>query len=220
MLNQRLCFFLVLTLSLTALAEEAEPAKNRRMAPANVDLRLAGDTDFLLTSLDVGAALDVGLFRVGPGTVGLGASLDYGICFSVCWGLGALLNLDVGRNFLSTLGRLSYHFDLPGNASRLETVDVYAVAMAGLVSTRMHIASRDDSIRYEGSDAALGLGIGAGMNYFFTERFYFGGEGRLRFAAGRYTETLRVGDATAIQENAEVWALTPLNVQFFVGLRI
>lgn len=217
---------LALTLASSAAAEEradetVDPsAETRRMRPGNVDLRLAGGTSVLLTSVNAGAGVDLGVVSIGPGTVGIGASLEGGLCVSACWALGALLKLRMEQRFLSTMGRISYHFDLPAKPRQMETVDVYAFAMAGLVLTETRLRSLEPGALFEGEDKAFGAGLGAGMNYFVNRWFFFGGEGRVRYAMGRYETTRTEGDQRLLSDRARGWSLTGVNVQLFIGGRL
>lgn len=194
----------------------APPSK--RLMPLGLDLRLTLDTDVLLVYVDGGVGADFGLIPVGPGTLSVGGELDVGFCATACLLLNAATGLRWGHRYYSPFVRLGYHFALP-KSTGLEKVDLYGMVMGGLVLASMGVSSADGSVSITGEDTSLGLGIGAGANYFIGERIFVGLEGRLRYAQGVYRVTAQVGPYQ-LTDSDRTWDLNGINILVFLGLRL
>ncbi len=201
------------------------PASERSTAnlkPLQFDVRVNGDTDILLAYIDLGLTADIGLLPVGPGTLAVGASLDYGFCGSVCWLIGALTNTNYGQSYLQPTGRVSYHLDMKqliqNQASLSDKLDGYALVFAGPILSSVGISSKDGSVKVEGTDLAFGGGAGLGAQYFFSANFFAGAEIVARYAAGTYTTKVTVG-SYSVSDKESSWSLSGINTKLFLGLR-
>ena len=87
---------------------------SRVLKPLHLDAKLTGNSDVLLGFVGVGAAVDLGVARAGPGTIAVGAAGEYNFCASVCWALNAITPFEFGQRQISLWGRASYHIDLKG----------------------------------------------------------------------------------------------------------
>lgn len=199
-------------------APEPEPEPGRLMRPGNLDVRGTLDTDILLIYVDVGAGVDFGVLPAGPGTVSIGAEFDFGFCASACVLLNALTPLTWGSRYYSPFARIGYHFPLKGNAT-MQKVDVYGLAMVGLVYTNTGASTDDGSISFTGEDTAIGVGAGGGVNYFLGDSLFVGAEARLRYATGIYTFTMKAGQYT-FSDRESRWDLSGLNLLLFLGARL
>ncbi|QRN95233.1 hypothetical protein JRI60_40145 [Archangium violaceum] len=198
-----------------ALAQAEEPRP--LMRPGNLDLRLEGAASLLPLSVEAGAAVDLGVIQVGPGTLSLGAEVDVNQCALACWVPNLFSERDVSRRDFSGFGRLSYHFTLADRNYR--KADLYGVLLGGVMETRTTVTAPD--YRYEGRGRAPAFGIGLGGNYFPSpeSRFFVGGEARLRFSTGDYALTLTRGEHAFTREERR-WTRLGLSTAFFLGVRL
>lgn len=184
----------------------------------HLDVRATLNADVLLAYIGLGMSADLGLFRVGPGTLAVGAGFEYDFCGSVCWLFSAATNLDFGHRQIWPQARASYHLGLTSN----KKVDFYPFVGLGPVFARSEISVDDGVARYVGKDTAIGLNFGAGLNFFVAEPFFIGGEARVRWAAGEYTYRLESGDGTRTYDKGSVdtWSLSGIDVLVSAGVRL
>ena len=199
-------------------AEEAPHSKT--LAPLHVDIKGTLDTDILLLYVELGASADLALLKLGPGTLGVGASFDVGFCGSFCWAFSALTQLDYWQHFYSPMARLRYDIPLPAaRASPTEKINAYGFLMGGVVITSMGLSTKNGTIKVEGNDASVGIGIGGGAQYFFTSNVFGGAEATFRYARGKYTWRVVIG-SYELKGNEDTWSLTGFNLKFMIGVRL
>jgi len=207
---------------------EAPAETTKVLGPMRADARFTVDTDILLAYVNLGVNADLGIVKLGPGVLAVGAGLDVGFCGTVCLLIGGLLNGSYGaRNFFPQ-ARLSYHLELPaksGNA--LQKVDVYGVVFAGLVVSSMGFAGQYQGVMVSATSTGVGpgVGLGAGGSYFFTERVFVGAEASLKYAAGRYNDVVTVKPPNSNvdfrwRDEYSGWSISGLSVRLFLGFRI
>ncbi|MBE2251098.1 MAG: hypothetical protein IAE78_16280 [Myxococcus sp.] len=207
---------------------EAPAETTKVLGPMRADARFTVDTDILLAYVNLGVNADLGIVKLGPGVLAVGAGLDVGFCGTVCLLIGGLLNGSYGaRNFFPQ-ARLSYHLELPaksGNA--LQKVDVYGVVFAGLVVSSMGFAGQYQGVMVSATSTGVGpgVGLGAGGSYFFTERVFVGAEASLKYAAGRYNDVVTVTPPNSNvdfrwRDEYSGWSISGLSVRLFLGFRI
>jgi opacity protein-like surface antigen len=201
-----------------------EAPESKVLTPLHADARLSVDTDILLIYVNVSVAADLGLIRLGPGTLGVGANVDVGFCGSFCWVTAALLTSALGapttygQTHFFPSARLTYHFPLPTSKTEsLKKVNVYGLLFGGPVFSRLALVSKD--LEIVGTDTSFGFGGGVGGQYFFTERVFVGGEVTLRYARGRYTWAARVG-SYQLKDSEDTWNLSGLNARLSIGIRL
>ncbi len=192
----------------------------RMQGVGDVDVRLMLNADILLAFVSLGVGADVGVLRAGPGVLSLGAEIEAGLCFTVCFALDLATGWNFSHQYYSPHARVAYHF-LPPNARSLEKVDLYGLVLGGITYTTTRISGEESGTAFDfrGRDVAPSFGLGAGAKFFVQERLYLGAEARLRFASGQYTYTSRVGNVSVSGEQS-FWSLSGLNVLFFGGLRL
>jgi hypothetical protein len=198
-----------------ALAQADEPRP--LMHPGHLDLRLEGAASLLPLSLEAGAAVDLGVLRVGPGTLSVGAEFDVNQCALACWVPNLFTQRDVSRRDFYGVGRLGYHFTLANRNYR--EVDLYGVLLGGVMETRTTLTAPDYA--YAGKGRAPAFGLGLGGHYFpsRSSRFFVGGEARLRFSTGSSELTLTRGTYAFTQEDRR-WTRLGLSTAFFLGVRL
>jgi hypothetical protein len=214
---------IALLLSGAALAQTPAAAPDvdtpsRTMKPLNIDLRGTFSTDVLLIAFDLGAAADVGLLPAGPGTLSVGAELDYSFCGSFCWLLSGLTGFNWGVSWYSPFARLAYHFPVK-NQPTLQKADLYGLFMLGLVGSTAYVESKDKSLSVVGTDTSFGFGLGAGGNYFVGDHLYVGLEARYRYARGRYDWVFKAGNYE-FKDSESTWSLSGINILVFLGFRL
>jgi hypothetical protein len=192
------------------------------LRPGGIQARASLDTDILLVYLNLGAAADVGLLQAGPGTLAVGGGLDYGFCGSVCWAVSALTPINLGERYLSPHARLTYHFPVTGSDA-LAKLDLYGLLLAGVTWSSMNIAS-DEPIEgqvrsVDSSSVSFLGGLGAGANYFFSDRLFLGAEARLRYSQGTYTVSTNAIPGYVLTDSDSTWSLSGFNLAFHAGLR-
>jgi hypothetical protein len=210
--------------SQTSESPSAEVPTGKLLRPLHADARLSVDADILLIYISVSAAVDVGLLKLGPGTLAVGANADLGFCGSFCWATAALLSsafqtpTTYSQTHFFPSARLSYHFPIPASKSKsAENVNVYGLLLGGPVFTSLSLKNK--GLEISGNDTSIGVGLGIGGQYFFTERFFVGAEATGRYARGRYNWTVRLGDYRLSDSEAS-WSLTGISVRFAVGIRL
>jgi hypothetical protein len=196
------------------------PRANRLQGVGDIDARVMLDADIVLAFVSLGLGLDVGVLQLGPGVLALGGEFEAGACVSVCLVLNAATGWSFSHMFYSPHARATYHL-LPGNPAGLEKVDLYGLALVGatLSTTRVAGTSSGTDFEYLGSDVGPSLGLGVGGKYFIRNNLFLGAEGRLRYSAGEYTYTARVGNVI-LSDTQSTWSLSGFNVQLFAGLRL
>ncbi len=204
--------------------QQTEVSASKLLTPLHLDARFSVDADILLIYISLSAAADVGLVKIGPGTVAIGANAELGFCGSFCWVTAALLSSALGSS--TTYGqthffpsaRLSYHFPLPtSKGDQAKKINVYGLLFGGPVFTSLSLKNK--SVEITGTDTSIGVGLGVGGQYFFTERIFVGVEATARYARGRYNWTVRLGDYRLSDSEAS-WSLTGGGIRFSVGVRL
>ena len=184
--------------------------------PGEVDVRANLSTDTLLSFVELGATVDVGAVRIGPGTLAMGAEASWGVCVSYCLGLKYLTGKNHGASRFAPLVRVGYHLEVPGKKRR-DDVDLYAVVFGGPIWVGLDIDEPGGGSIAELRDRSFVVGGGMGAKFFFTQSLFFGGEARVRYGQGRYAVT--VGQYTPREEEAS-WTVTGIGVVFFAGVRL
>lgn len=192
-------------------AREVSPG----MRPGQLDLRAGGGLSLFAPSVEAGATLEGGVLALGPGTLSVGAQLDLQQCLLACSLPGLLAAQQVTLQDVYALGRLGYHVRLEGRSRG--PVDLYGVLLGGVVRARTVRVTPDYHL--EGRGRAPAMGVGLGGNYFLSERFFVGGEARLRFATGTYELSLTQGSYAFTPEDRHWLRLAPSTV-LFAGVRL
>ncbi len=207
----------------TPTTEATAPDTGRTMRLGNLDLRANFNADILLTFVNAGIGVDVGVLPLGPGVLALGGEIEAGACVTFCLGFNLLTGWDLSTRYLSPHARVTYHFTPPAKSPSLQKVDFYGLAFGGITYNTAGLSgdAGDQRFEYTGVDIGPSLGLGAGAKYFFKEDsgLFLGAEGRLRWSAGTYAWTARVG-SVAISDTQSFWSLSGFNVQLFAGIRI
>lgn len=201
-------------------AAPTAPRLNGLQGVGDIDVRGVLNADIVLAFVDLGVGVDVGVLQLGPGVLALGGEFQAGACVSACLLLNTLTGYSWSNMFYSPHARATYHL-LPSSPAGLEKVDLYGLALVGATITTTRVAGSGSgaNFEYEGSDVGPSVGLGLGAKYFFSDNFFFGAEGRLRYSSGQYDYTLRSGNVT-ITDSQSTWSLSGFNVQFFAGLRL
>lgn len=138
-------------------------------------------------------AVDGGVFTAGDLSIGLGAEAFYG----QPWFLQLLSRGVVGASTGASLrwrlietgvaGRATFHY------GRFETLDPYALVLAGPTLTRMRVRLRTDELSAEGRFATAGMRLGLGGGLAVAAPSGFVGGIELRYLAGfRFQRTAAV----------------------------
>lgn len=200
----------------------AAPRLNRLQGVGDIDARVMLNADILLAFVNLGVGADVGVLPLGPGVLTVGGEFEAGACVTMCLALNLATGWTFSHMFYSPHARVTYHL-LPSNSSGLEKVDLYGLALAGVTITTTRVANTgtgaSTDFEYLGSDVGPSVGLGVGGKYFFQDNLFFGAEGRLRYSAGEYTYSARVGNVT-LSDSQSSWSLSGFNVQFFAGIRL
>ena len=200
----------------------AAPRLNRMQGVGDIDARVMLNADIILAFVNLGVGADLGVLRLGPGVLTVGGEFEAGACVTPCLALNLLTGWTFSHLFYSPHARVTYHF-MPSDSHGLEKVDLYGLALAGVTITTTRVANTGtgDSTDFEylGSDVGPSVGLGIGGKYFVQDRFFVGAEGRLRYSAGQYTYTARVGNVS-LSDTQSTWSLSGFNVQFFAGIRL
>ncbi|RKH05880.1 hypothetical protein D7V97_23285, partial [Corallococcus sp. CA053C] len=213
------------TASVTAEASShavpVEAATNLLQGPGDLDLRVHLTTDILVAFVEFGVAADLGVAPIGPGTLAVGAELNLGLCVTACGLVGALTGFDISDRYITPHARLTYHFLPPAMRKRPTELDLYGLFLAGVTLSTQTITGtvQGVSVDYQGTGAGLSLGVGAGAKLFFKERFFVGGEARLRYARGTYDYEEEVG-GSVFSGVDEDWSQSGLSLLVFAGLRL
>ncbi|MEA2747724.1 MAG: hypothetical protein QOI41_1867 [Myxococcales bacterium] len=186
-------------------------AQSLSLLPWEADVRAGIHTTPILEYGGVGASIDAGMRKLGPGTLALGGGLDYFFCGTTC----SSTPLAFSQKQLAFEGRVSYHLAVP-HAPR---VDIYPLITAGFISSRASIKVGDNS-EYRASDVTPTVSFGAGASYFFAERFFVGAEARFRYAAGSYSYELASGPAKPFDHTGvDRWSSSTVDLAVAVGAR-
>ncbi|MER2564612.1 MAG: hypothetical protein ABTQ32_28055 [Myxococcaceae bacterium] len=207
---------------------EAPAETTKVLGPFRADARFTIDTDILLAYVNLGVNADLGVVKLGPGVLAVGAGLDFGFCGTVCLLIGAVLNGSYGsRNFFPQ-ARVSYHLELPaksGNA--LQKIDVYGLVFGGVVVSSMGFSATYQGVQVSASDTGVGpgIGLGAGGSYFFTERVFVGAEATAKYASGTYKNVVVVTPPNSNvdfrwRDEYTSWSLSGVSLRLFIGFRI
>lgn len=206
-------------------AKKPPTLKTKTLEPLQVDAKITMNADALLAFVGGGVAADIGIVRVGPGTLALGAAGEYNLCATVCWLLNTVTPLEFGQHEISLWGRASYHIDITttGSGSTLTKLDVFPFVMVGPTFASSYVKLDDGSAEYRGKDTAIAIGGGLGANLFVAGPVFIGGEARLRYAQGVYTYELVAGkddqQRTYAEGSVAHWSMTGIDVQLAVGVR-
>lgn len=195
------------------------PATQRDSAglePKQIDVALSTNTLGFLASVGAGVGADVGVARLGPGTLALGASAEYTTCAVACWALNSVTDLHFGHREISLWGRASYHLSATKKGPK---IDLYPFAMVGPTIASATIGYGDTEFR--GRDVGIAVGVGVGVRAFVGRSIFVGGEARLQRATGVYDYELVSGNTTLIAGTAShaEWSSSGLDVRFAVGMR-
>jgi hypothetical protein len=234
----RLMSLTVLTLSVTALAQGSAPAgadlvepvaeTTKVLPPFRADARVTVDTDILLAYVSLGVSADLGVVKLGPGTLAVGAGLDVGFCGTVCLVTGALLGGAYGQRDFFPMARVSYHLELPARAGNtLQKVNLYGFVFGGVVISSLSFSARIQGFDIGASSTGVGpgLGLGAGAAYFFSDRVSVGAEATLKYAAGVYNDVVVVEPPNSNvnyqwSSTYSSFSRSGLSIRFFLGFRI
>jgi hypothetical protein len=180
------------------------------LAPWDVDVRAGLHTTPILEYGGVGASVDAGMRRLGPGTLALGGGMDYLFCGTTC----TSAPLSFSQKQLSFDARASWHVRVP----KMTRIDLYPMITAGLMVSRSSVTVGNSE--YRASDVAPSVGFGAGASYFFTDRIFAGAEARFRYSAGSYTYELASGAPKAFdRSNVTAWNASTVDLAVAVGTR-
>lgn len=192
------------------------------MKLGNIDVRGMIDTDIFLIAPQIGVMAELGLVPAGPGTLAVGAEIDYGFCGSACWLVSGLTAIDIGESYFTPMVRASYHFAIPA-LKKADKLDLFASLGVGLTFAGAHVTADDGSFGARASSTGLAIAPGVGVNYFANEHFFLGGELRYRIASGEYTFTFTEGSTNTtyqFSDDEQYWNNSGLGVNLFLGWRI
>ncbi len=208
---------------------EAPAETTKVLGPFRADARFTVDTDILLAYVALGVNADLGLVKLGPGVLAVGAGFDFGFCGTVCLVISGLLQGSFGHRDFFPQGRVSYHIELPakGANNTLQKVDVYGLIFGGVVVSSMGFAADYQGVKVTASSTGVGpgIGLGAGGSYFFAERIFVGAEATAKYAQGTYKDVVVV---TPPNSNVDFrwkdmysnWSITGVSLRLFIGFRI
>lgn len=206
---------------------EAVSDTTKVLQPFRADARFTVDTDILLAYVSLGVNADLGVVKLGPGVLAVGAGLDFGFCGTVCLLIGGLLNGSYGQRTFFPQARVSYHIEIPAKGGALQKVDVYALAFGGVAISSMGFVGRFQGVEVSATSSGVGPGIGAGGggSFFITDRLFVGAEATFKYAAGRYTDVVTVtppGSNVDFRWRDEYssWSLSGFSIRLFIGFRI
>ena len=189
-------------------ADDTSPSS--ALAPWDVDVRAGLHTTPILEYGGVGASVDAGMRRLGPGTLAIGGGVDYLLCGMTC----TSAPLSFSQKQLSFDARASWHLRVP----KVARVDLYPLITAGFMVSRSSVTVGNSE--YRASDVAPSVGFGAGASYFFTDRIFAGAEARFRYAAGSYSYELASGAPKAFdRSNVTAWNASTVDLAVAVGTR-
>jgi hypothetical protein len=211
---RKLLWTLLLAVPAEASARQ-ESSPSPLLRPGQVDFRLDVAALGLLTSLEGGAVLGLGVLPLGPGTLAMGSEVRASVCALACWVPRLFQEEATARWEGSLLGRLAYHVPLDNRNYR--QVDTYAVLLAGVTESRVSVSA--PGYRYEGQGRGPSFGLGVGGHYLPSPRFFIGAEARLRVAWGDHALALTRG-AYEFRPEDRRWSRFGVNTVFFVGIRL
>ena len=188
-----------------------DSAQTYALKPWDVDIRAGLHTTPILEYGGVGASVDAGMRKLGPGTLAVGGGMDYFLCGTSC----SSAPYSFSQRQLSFEGRVSYHLSVP----KVARMDIYPLITAGFMVSRSSINVGNNS-EYRASDASPSVGFGAGASYFFTDRIFVGAEARFRYSAGSYSYELASGQARPFdQSGVSAWSASTVDLAAAVGTR-
>lgn len=190
--------------------DEVEPKQGSELQSRQLDLRAGVHTTPVLQYGGIGVGGDVGIARLGPGTLAAGGELSYDACGLMC----VSTPYQKFQTHLWTEARLSYHL----STRRIAHVDFYPIATAGFVYAHSSIQVNDSE--YRAGKLSPTISFGAGASWFMTKRFFISGEARLRVAAGEYGYELASGPAqTFDRSKVDSWTATTVDLGIAAGYR-
>jgi hypothetical protein len=201
-----------------AAATELDPGMSV-MKPGNIDVRGMIETDILLVYVNLGGVAELGLIPLGPGTLAVGAEVDYGFCGSICWVVSGLTEINIGERYFTPMARASYHFTIPA-LKIAHKLDLFGSLGVGLTFASVNLDADDNSFTSSASSTAFTIAPGVGVNYFANPNFFVGGELRYRVASGTYEYRVTSGNTSYVYgEEEQQWSLTGLGINLFLGYR-
>ena len=207
---------LVLLVPSAAFAQEPaspdapELKEGAEMKARQFDLRAGVHTSALLQYGGLGVAGDIGIAKLGPGTLAAGGELAYDACGLMC----VSSPYEKFQTHLWGEARLAYHVSTP----RLAHVDFYPLVTAGFVYAHSSITVNDSE--YRAGKLAPTVAFGAGASWFVTKRFFVSGEARLRVAAGDYGYELASGPGAQFDRSkVDTWTATTIDLGIAAGYR-
>ncbi len=196
----------------------ASAQQTRLLSPGEVEMRLVGGTNVVLTNVNFGAIAEVGLGRIGPGTLAIGPEVDVGICASICSLVGLLTGLRYEQSFWLPSLRLEYHFAIPPNPT-LRNVDLYGALLLGAGYARVEARDGQGALVYRGTAAAPTGALALGLSWFWGPVLFGGFELRGRYAQADFRMTER-DDGYEFQNELEPrWFASGFNWMAYVGAR-
>lgn len=193
----------------------ASPELDVLLRPGQLELKLLAGTGLLWSRVDAALVAELGMIRLGPGTLTLGAEAGGGLCLSLCALRALTTGLSWAGGHSALAGRLSYRLR---PWKELQAIEVYGVGLAGPVWVSTSAASADGSVGFHGTDRSWRFGAGGGGSYFIGERLFVGAEAMLSLAHGSYDFTVHSG-APTLSAQDRAWSLSGFGAQFMVGTR-
>lgn len=206
---------------------EVKSDTTKVLPPLRADARFTVDTDILLAYVSLGVNADLGVVKLGPGVLAVGAGFDFGFCGTVCLLIGGLLNGSYGERRFFPQARATYHIEIPAKGGALQKVDVYGLVFGGLVISSMGFTGTYQGVTVSATSTGVGpgIGLGGGGSFFFTERAFVGAEASLKYAAGRYTDVVTVTPPNSNvdfrwRDEYTSWSISGFSIRIFIGFRI
>ncbi|NOU26621.1 MAG: hypothetical protein HOO96_01840, partial [Polyangiaceae bacterium] len=169
--------------------------------------RLMLNADLFLAQVGFGASADVGIAKVGPGTIALGLGAEFSNCVLAC-ALLDVVGVDYNERHFTALARGTYHV---GVAKR---VDLYPLVVLGPTFGTNSLRFRGLEVDGHGFGATFGVGVG--VNAFLTDSLFLGGEAQLRYARGVYAYSNNIDGKTYA---SDTWNNSGITLQVTLGLR-
>jgi hypothetical protein len=209
-----------LVASLVLAQPHAFPPTDRVLSAGELELRVAGGTNFVLFNVTLGGSADIGVARLGPGTLAIGAGYDAVFCASYCEVVALLTGLNYNQQYSLPSARVAYHFiPFPANPT-LKNVDIYLLAMGGPAWVKITARDADGPV-YRGDAFSWWVGGSGGIQYFFGPVLFAGFEFRLRWGQGTAAISDQAERYTFKQEGLETrWLATGFTWLGVVGVRL
>ena len=201
-----MCFVKSAAAADTPPAPDSVEASWADLRARQVDVKADLRTSALVQYAGIGASGDVGVARLGPGTLALGGGIAYEACGSTCW--DTPLGFTQHQTMIEARG--SYHL-VPG---RIRYLDIHPLVTLGVAfaGSTIHVGDSE----YRGSSVAPTVGFGAGATWFFAQRFFVSAEATLRWAAGSYDYELARGPSRPFDRSG-VDATWPTTIALAIG---